>query len=245
MRNQPWPFGGRATPALIAAVAALFLASCGDSASRSPARAQGSAAGNSPLTTAEAGATHEDWAAQGLSCEECHPCGRRGGHTPEWSNPASPGFHAEPANRNIASCTACHGATLDEGVGFAVACGSCHDQSLPAGVASWKVNCTMCHGGTNDQTGAPPKTTWGHSADAVRVGAHDTHVKANIDCAAGSECVNAVCRVHCWADADCNMCVGKPVCSLGYCMSPEEIAPQCKLNVNCAAGQTCINATCQ
>jgi predicted CxxxxCH...CXXCH cytochrome family protein len=34
----------------------------------------------------------------------------------------------------------------------------------------------MCHGGTNDQTGAPPRTTWGNAADAVRVGAHARHL---------------------------------------------------------------------
>jgi predicted CxxxxCH...CXXCH cytochrome family protein len=34
----------------------------------------------------------------------------------------------------------------------------------------------MCHGGTDSQTGAPPRTVWGRSSDAVRVGAHTSHL---------------------------------------------------------------------
>ena len=80
--------------------------------------------------------------------------------------------------RGSASCQGCHGADLTGGTtGFS--CALCHDTASPAGVASWKVNCVMCHGGTGNQTGAPPKTTWGNSADTKRVGAHATHVTAN------------------------------------------------------------------
>jgi predicted CxxxxCH...CXXCH cytochrome family protein len=46
----------------------------------------------------------------------------------------------------------------------------------------------MCHGGTDNQTGAPPRTTWGN-LDPTAVGAHTSHVAAThalslpLDCA--------------------------------------------------------------
>jgi len=100
------------------------------------------------------------------------------GHPVTWTDSTNAGFHAFEANKGLAKCQGCHGADLAGGVtGFS--CALCHDTALPAGVTSWKVNCVMCHGGTGNQTGAPPKATWGNSADAVRVGAHATHVTAS------------------------------------------------------------------
>ncbi|HET8646032.1 MAG TPA: CxxxxCH/CxxCH domain-containing protein, partial [Vicinamibacteria bacterium] len=96
------------------------------------------------------------------------------GHDPRWSDPTSTFFHAPAANADLRECAVCHGANL-EGQGTAMACGQCHDQGLPPGVASWKENCVMCHGGTDNVSGAPPKTTWGNGADALRVGAHTKH----------------------------------------------------------------------
>ena len=97
------------------------------------------------------------------------------GHAASWMDQASAGFHAYPANRDIAACTSCHGADLSGG-NAGVSCSSCHDANLPASVASWRVNCLMCHGGSADATGAPPRATWGNAGDAVRIGAHTTHV---------------------------------------------------------------------
>jgi predicted CxxxxCH...CXXCH cytochrome family protein len=116
------------------------------------------------------------------------------GHAPAWMDQASPGFHASSANQGLAACQACHGAALD-GVGgtATTSCASCHDVGLPAGVTSWKVNCVMCHGGTGNQTGAPPRTTWGNTADAVRVGAHASHVNAGTAIAPAFDC--GVCHV--------------------------------------------------
>ncbi|HET8538898.1 MAG TPA: CxxxxCH/CxxCH domain-containing protein [Anaeromyxobacter sp.] len=94
------------------------------------------------------------------------------GHAAEWKDPASAGFHAYAANRGLASCQPCHGTSLD-GVGAPVAkgaCAGCH-------AAGWSTRCTMCHGGVENQTGAPPKATWGNGAEAVRVGAHGRHVQ--------------------------------------------------------------------
>ena len=95
-----------------------------------------------------------------------------GAHDAAWMDQASAGFHAYPANANLQSCTACHGATLAGGSG--PACSSCHD-----GVTAnaWG-GCTMWHGGTANQTGAPPRATWGNGS-AVAVGAHSSHVGTN------------------------------------------------------------------
>jgi predicted CxxxxCH...CXXCH cytochrome family protein len=110
-----------------------------------------------------------------------------GGHDAAWVDPASPAFHAFSANRAIADCQACHGADLSGG--FAgVACASCHDGGVHGGVTvvAFQVggspNCVACHGGADDQGGAPPRATWGNAGDAVRVGAHSTHVAAGHDC---------------------------------------------------------------
>ncbi len=118
------------------------------------------------------------------------------GHGAAWMDTTSSTFHAFSADRSIRSCTTCHGADLSGG-NVNVGCGNCHDKSLPAGVASWKVNCTMCHGGVDNQTGAPPAATWGNAgdpargggtADPIRVGAHTKHVTSTltrpIDCSA-------------------------------------------------------------
>src|SRR6266702_48817 len=108
-------------------------------------------------------------------------------HPASWMNQSDPGFHAFSANQGFASCQGCHGQDLTGGF-TGVACAQCHDQNLPTGVTTWKKNCVMCHGGTDNQTGAPPKATWGNSADLVRVGAHSAHVTASaispaFDCA--------------------------------------------------------------
>jgi predicted CxxxxCH...CXXCH cytochrome family protein len=139
-------------------------------------------------------APHPDVAGGLAACSGCHPetvtaggqlvpggahvNGRvdiSGGHPADWMEPASAGFHALSVNAGLASCQGCHGADLGGG-SVGVACGDCHDASLPPGVASWRVNCVMCHGGVDNGTGAPPRTTWGNSGDPTRVGAHTAHL---------------------------------------------------------------------
>jgi predicted CxxxxCH...CXXCH cytochrome family protein len=117
-------------------------------------------------------------------CQACHLTdGHLGGsvairsHAPEWMDPGDGAFHARAANESFPTCRGCHGADLGGSAG--VACGSCHDQALPAGTASWSVNCVMCHGGVDLASGAPPRTTWGNGADAVRSGAHTRHLTAS------------------------------------------------------------------
>jgi predicted CxxxxCH...CXXCH cytochrome family protein len=121
----------------------------------------------------------------GADCLACHTTGSHTtgavtlvGHPVAWMDQASAGFHAFEANKGLGKCQSCHAADLSGGkTGFS--CAQCHDVGLPVGVVSWKVNCVMCHGGTADRTGAPPKATWGNTADIVRVGAHATHVSAS------------------------------------------------------------------
>jgi predicted CxxxxCH...CXXCH cytochrome family protein len=100
------------------------------------------------------------------------------GHNDAWRDPTSPGFHAYSANVGLGPCMTCHGTDLSGGPAN-VACSLCHDASLPPGITTWKQNCTMCHGGTDNQTGAPPRTTWGKSAELVRVGAHSVHIQGS------------------------------------------------------------------
>jgi predicted CxxxxCH...CXXCH cytochrome family protein len=117
-------------------------------------------------------------------CTTCHDMSQHtsgqilAGHAADWSDPTKPGFHAYSANQGLGACTPCHGATLAGGI--ARGCGACHDSMpghpLPPGVTTWKKDCTMCHGGTANLTGAPPKATWGHQDDFMRIGAHSAHV---------------------------------------------------------------------
>jgi hypothetical protein len=40
----------------------------------------------------------------------------------------------------------------------------------------------------------------------------------NAECGAGLECVNALCRAHCFNSNDCLMCgSGGLTCTMGYC----------------------------
>jgi predicted CxxxxCH...CXXCH cytochrome family protein len=107
---------------------------------------------------------------------------------------ASATFHAYSANRGLGPCQGCHGAALD-GVGgmTSVSCSQCHDRSLPPGVTSWKANCTMCHGDDVGFTNsAPPRATWGNGAPAdatnIRIGAHQSHLRATHALAAPLDC---------------------------------------------------------
>ncbi|ABS26029.1 CxxxxCH/CxxCH domain-containing protein [Anaeromyxobacter sp. Fw109-5] len=158
-----------------AACAALLLAACGPDA---PPPATATPKPSVPRATSSAlvagpGATaHDLYATKGIGCDACHPCGKRlpGGHAQPWMDSASASFHAYSANSGLAACTACHGPALD-GVGgsVSISCAQCHG-------ASWRTECSLCHGGPDGA--APPRTTWGHAGDALRVGAHAAHLSA-------------------------------------------------------------------
>ena len=67
-------------------------------------------------------------------------------------------------------------------------------------------------------------------------------------CASGSVCRAGVCRAACPSSTD-DECQRRDVnfnrCSVDLvCMSTGEIAPACALSIDCATGQSCINARC-
>jgi len=60
-------------------------------------------------------------------------------------------------------------------------CATCHG-------TTWKTNCVLCHGGTANQTGAPPKGTWG-DGNAFAAGAHTSHIAGSAGIALALDCV--------------------------------------------------------
>ena len=148
-------------------------------------------AARAPLALEGAAATvpsaHDSYAAAGISCETCHPCGAAAVHEAAWMDRSSAGFHATSANRGLSGCQSCHGADL-EGTGSArLSCTACHG-------TGWTANCTMCHGGTDNGTGAPPRASWGNEGDATRTGTHSAHVTATHGLAQAVPC--EVCHVR-------------------------------------------------
>jgi predicted CxxxxCH...CXXCH cytochrome family protein len=94
-------------------------------------------------------------------------------HPLGWMVRASPDFHAYQVNsRGPSSCQTCHAFQPPAQV-TTIVCSTCHNGVVAPSLAT----CAGCHGGTDNLTGAPPRTTWGNGADAVRVGAHTSHVE--------------------------------------------------------------------
>lgn len=94
-------------------------------------------------------------------------------HPAGWIAQASVDFHAYQVNsRGPSSCQTCHAFQPPAQV-TTIVCSTCHNGAVAPSLAT----CTGCHGGTDNLTGAPPRTTWGNGADAVRVGAHTSHVE--------------------------------------------------------------------
>jgi len=181
------PSALRSRVAPLAVLALVLVASACDSRAQRGERAHTDAPRTAAagLVAGPGSPAHALYESKGFTCDVCHPCGTRSadGHAVEWMDQASAGFHAIAANRNLAGCAACHGAALDGvGGGVSVSCAPCHG-------AGWKSDCTMCHGAAGSN-GAPPKATWGNSADAVRVGAHAAHLGATHGLAKPVACVD-------------------------------------------------------
>jgi predicted CxxxxCH...CXXCH cytochrome family protein len=91
-------------------------------------------------------------------------------HAAGWATPTQHGY---AANANLASCRACHGASLDGGTS-GVSCNTCH-----GGTSAWQSSCTFCHGDATraSNQAAPPVGTQGETATTtVAVGAHAKHL---------------------------------------------------------------------
>ncbi|MDX2020964.1 MAG: hypothetical protein SF187_12055 [Deltaproteobacteria bacterium] len=68
--------------------------------------------------------------------------------------------------------------------------------------------------------------------------------KRTIDCAGSGMCVNGVCRTPCADDRSCGAGTSGWLCVRGYCVAPQEVAPQCGNNSHCDADKSCVNAIC-
>jgi hypothetical protein len=138
--------------------------------------------------------------------------------------------------------------------------GQCHPACTASATCGSGQTCTSGHcfdatgtGGGGDGVAVRCQTTADctNPADVCTDGVCNAYTgrvaqcKMNSDCSAGQECVNALCRSRCFADNDCNACGDAPVCSMGYCLSKLEAAPQCRLAGDCGVSQSCVNATCQ
>jgi predicted CxxxxCH...CXXCH cytochrome family protein len=124
-----------------------------------------------------AGRQHVDGQAQALAAAS-HPAG--------WMTPGNANFHAGPAGQGLQACLTCHAATPPATVANVV-CSTCHGTTWSS---AWvdATSCTMCHGtsgraggsAANPVNASPPAGTYGHEADAARIGAHLAHLQATL-----------------------------------------------------------------
>jgi hypothetical protein len=65
------------------------------------------------------------------------------------------------------------------------------------------------------------------------------------DCEGGEQCVNGICRTTCAKTEDCEVCDDGPVCGPGgFCMTQQEVKPDCTANSDCTGGKFCLNTQC-
>jgi hypothetical protein len=69
--------------------------------------------------------------------------------------------------------------------------------------------------------------------------------KASAECNAGQACVNAVCRTPCWESSQCGPGSSGNTCLLGYCVTAQQVSPQCQFNRECNGGGICADAQCR
>ncbi len=68
--------------------------------------------------------------------------------------------------------------------------------------------------------------------------------QSNASCMQGWSCVNGVCRTPCRSHGECGEDCSGTMCHGGFCVMPQEVAPQCRLGPDCGANGPCIDATC-
>ncbi len=111
-------------------------------------------------------------------CGSCHDIG---------SNPATLGWkHAFHVINVGLECGDCHGATVDNSLGFVdlslhvngIADTLTLDENLCNACHGPSPTCTACHGGTDNASGAPPIGLEGETSNlSLAVGAHTTHME--------------------------------------------------------------------
>lgn len=66
------------------------------------------------------------------------------------------------------------------------------------------------------------------------------------ECDGSEQCVNGICRTTCAAAPDCANCNDGPVCGPGgFCMTADEVKPDCTLTSECTGSQICLDSKCQ
>ncbi len=243
------PCGTVGAPLLLAA-----LTACGREAQSPPGETRTTAArvaspaaqtapGKAVTSSSDPVSNHDLFAAQGIDCKTCHPCGESATHETAWMDRTSSTFHAVAADSGLAGCQTCHGTNLD-GVGgtTTVSCAMCHG-------ASWATNCTMCHGGVDNSTGAPAAAIWGQAGDAnrgggtldpVRVGAHTSHLSAKHGLAAPVACSS--CHVV-PADAFASGHIDGPTATVTFSGMAAQGTPAWRRASATCAGTYCHGAT--
>ena len=86
-------------------------------------------------------------ASPGHGCEGCHvaSAGKWLAHPKDWAGPNNTFHYSVPHAAAQASCTLCHGVSLDGAGGVGVSCKDCHAET-----EHFTLDCTACHGSAPD-----------------------------------------------------------------------------------------------
>lgn len=101
-----------------------------------------------------------------------------------------------------------------------------------------------CHGACQIDGDCPNRADTCAGSVCQPDGRPSPQCRSNQDCAGDRECVNAICRTHCSSDENCGPACSGTLCRGGYCVQPQELAPQCSRSATCGYGHTCIDAIC-
>src|SRR5262249_43959902 len=69
--------------------------------------------------------------------------------------------------------------------------------------------------------------------------------RSNATCPPDRWCVNAVCRTPCGSNGDCGPGCSGTICAQGFCVTPQELAPECARSASCGTGRVCEDAVCR
>jgi len=147
-------------------------------------------------------------------------------------------------------------ANTDCGTGQVCTAGYCTTSTTSGGQCVFNSDCSgsatcingYCHSDCTASAGCPGHDVCVSGICQPNSGAQP-QCRGNTDCVGvhvtEDVCVDAVCRTPCISDTDCCDGSSGTVCQMGYCVTAHEVAPQCHVSTDCAAAQTCIDATCE
>jgi hypothetical protein len=138
------------------------------------------------------------------------------------------------------------------GTGDTCQAGFCQPGGSPGGQCLYATDCSagslcingFCHAGCKVDSDCPSRADACTGNVCQPDGRPTPQCRSNLDCAADRECVNATCRTLCASDENCGLACSGTLCREGYCVEPQESAPQCSRNAACSAGHACIDAVC-